>query len=172
MIRTSTRANMFLICGGVFTFVGTLFVIISMITAANMDYVMAHGRGDVRLLPVIFAFVGGVSAVTGITLLTVCVRKARMKRRLIQRGEYVLAEITGIPYDYSVRINGWPTFRVECSYQDPGSGVVYLFRSEALLIDPSYYITQSSVRVFVDRDSDYRHYYVDIDSILPEIKRR
>ena len=172
MIRTSASTSVFLLCGGIFTFVGTIFLIASIMIASNMDYVVAHGQGDVQFLPAIFAFTGGVAAIIGIILLTVCVKKSRMKRKLIQQGEYVLAEITGIPFDYSVRVNGWPTFRIECSYQDPRSGRVYVFRSEALLIDPTYYIAQPSVRVFVDRDSDYRHYYVDIDSVLPEIKQR
>jgi len=171
MIRTNTRANVFLLCGCVFTLVGVIFLFASIMMAANMDYVIAHGRGDVQLLPAIFAFTGGTAVIVGVILFTVCVKQSRMRRKLIRGGDYVVADITGIPFDYSVRVNGWPTFRIECCYRDPRSGAVHIFRSDALLIDPAYYVTQSTVRVFVDRDSDYRHYYVDVDSILPEIKQ-
>lgn len=171
MIRPSTQVNIFLLCGGIFTFVGTIFLIVSVMMLANIDYIIVHGLGNVELLPVIFGFVGGLSIIIGIVLFIICIKKLNMKRKLIQQGGFVLAEITGIPFDYSVRVNGWPTFRIECSYRDPKSGIIHMFWSETLLIDPAYYITQHSVRVFVDRDSDYKHYYVDMDSILPEIKQ-
>lgn len=171
MIRRNTRANVFLFCGCIFTPIGIISLVLAYFMAANMEYLITHGEGDVRLMPVIFGFCGAVASVIGIALLVHCFRQRQMKRQLIERGDYITAEIIAVPCDYSVRVNGWPTFRVECSYQDPASGIVHLFLSENLLIDPAYYINQPTVRVYVDRDSDYRSYYVDVDSILPEIRR-
>ena len=172
MIRRNTRADVFLFCGCIFTPIGIISLVLAGFMAANMDYLMAHGEGDVRLMPLIFGFCGAVSTVIGVILLVHCVRRNRLRRRLIERGEYIIADVTAVPCDYRVRVNGWPTFTVECSYTDPRTGEVHIFQSENLLIDPAYYITQDTVRVYVDRESgDYRHYYVDVDSILPEIRR-
>lgn len=171
MIRRNTRADVFFFCGCIFTPIGIIALVLACFMAKNMDYLIAHGEGDVRLMPVIFGFCGAVASVIGVLLLVQCFRKRQMKRWLIERGEYIIADITAVPCDYNVRVNGWPTFRVECSYRDPVSGIVHLFLSENLLIDPAYYITQPTVRVYVDRDSDYHRYYVDIDSILPEVRR-
>lgn len=171
MIRRSTRADAFLFCGCMFTPIGIITLTLAFFMAANMDHLIAHGEGDVWLLPAIFGFCGAVAFIIGAVLLIHCFRRRQVKRRLIEQGDYIIADITAVPCDYSVRVNGWPTFHVECSYRDPASGIVHLFLSENLLIDPTCYISQSTVRIYVDRESDYRNYYVDVDSILPEIRR-
>ena len=171
MIRTRNEANVVLLCGAVFAGVGVLILTAGIAAAANMDYLMAHGEGDVRLLPVIFILIGGVFTVLGSSFLVYYIRKRRIRRRLIQEGSCIFAEITAIPVDYSVRVNGWPTYRIECSWQDPSTKILHVFRSENLLIDPACCVTQTAVRVYVDRDSGFQHYYVDVSSVLPEIKQ-
>lgn len=171
MIRRNTRADVFLLCGCIFTPIGLITLALAVVMAGNMDYLIAHGEGDVELMPWIFGFTGSVATVTGIALLVYSVRRRVKKRRLIENGESVIAEITAIPYDYAVRVNGWPTFKVECRYTDPVTRVVHIFESENLLLDPAYYINQPTIRVYVDREGGYKDYYVDIDSILPEIQR-
>ena len=171
MIRPRSGANVILLCGAIFAGVGAVILAAGISMAVNMDYVMAHGQGDVRFLPVIFILMGGIFTVLGVTLLVFCAQKRAMKRRLIQQGDCVYAEITAIPMDYSVRVNGWPTYRIECSWQDPRTIILHIFRSENLLIDPACCVTQTTVRVYVDRNSDFRHYYVDTDSVLPEIRQ-
>lgn len=170
MIRARNGLNVFLLCGAVFAVVGVLLLTVGVIAAANLDCLMVHGEGDVRLLPVIFILIGGIFTVLGGSFLAFCVRKHRIKRRLIQEGSCVYAEITAIPMDYSIRVNGWPTYRIECSWQDPSTRILHVFRSENLLIDPACCVTQAAVRVYVDRDSGFKHYYVDVDSVLPEVK--
>lgn len=171
MIRRNTQADAVLLCGRIFTPIGIIALVLAGVMAGNMDYIIAHGEGDVKLIPWIFGFTGGVATVIGIVLLVHSVRRQIKKRWLIENGESVIAKITAVPYDYAVRVNGWPTFKVECCYTDPTTRVVHVFESENLLLDPAYYIDQSTVRVYVDRESGYKDYYVDIDSILPEIQR-
>ncbi|MDE6590515.1 MAG: hypothetical protein K2K53_09290, partial [Oscillospiraceae bacterium] len=93
------------------------------------------------------------------------------KRRLLEQGTYVTAEITGFPADYTVMVNGWPSYRVECSYLDPRTKTVHVFYSEPLRIDPVRYVTGQTARVYVDKDSDYQDYFVDVGPLLPRIKR-
>lgn len=171
MIRTRNEANVVLLCGAVFAGVGVLMLTAGIMTAANMDYLRVHGEGDVRLLPVIFILIGGIFTVLGSSFLVFYIRKRQIKRRLVQEGSCIFAEITAIPVDYSVRVNGRPTYRIECSWQDPSTKILHVFRSKSLLIDPACCVTQTTVRVYVDRDSDFKHYYVDVASVLPEIKQ-
>lgn len=171
MIRPKSGANVLLLCGAIFTVVGGVILTIGVMAAVNWDYVVTHGQGDADLLPVIFIIMGSISAALGIALLALYIRRRLIKQRLIRQGDHVYAEITAIPMDYSVRVNGWPTYRIECSWLDPATNTLHVFRSENLLIDPACRVTQTTVRVYVDRNGDFRHYYVDVDSVLPEIRR-
>ena len=172
MIRRNARADVFFLCGCIFTPIGIVVLVLAVVMAGNIDYLIAHGEGDVELLPWIFGLIGSVAAVIGIALLTRSARMRIKRRLLIENGESVTAEITAIPCNYAVRVNGCPTFKVECRYTDPVTRVVHVFESENLLLDPTCYIDQSTtVRVYVDRESGYKNYSVDIDSILPEIQR-
>lgn len=171
MIRRRTGSKVYLLCGLIFTLTGAASVAAAVLMAANMDVVIRHGRGDVEALPLIFGLTGGIALVLGIVLLALCLRASRTKRRLLERGESILAEITDFPLDYNVRVNGWPTYRVECSYQDPRTGTVHVFLSDNMRFDPSRYVTKRTVRVYVDKSAGFDDYYVDVDAILPDIRR-
>ena len=58
MYRRKAGISVFLLCGCIFAPVGTLFLVISIFMALNMDYVIAHGEGDVWILPFIFGLLG------------------------------------------------------------------------------------------------------------------
>ena len=168
MYRRKAGISVFLLCGCIFASVGTLFLVISIFMALNMDYVIAHGEGDVWILPFIFGLLGGIFAIIGFALIVVDMKQRKNKRRLIEQGNYVLANIMGVVADPSVRINGWPTFRVECCWEDRITGTNHVFYSENLAMDPTPMIEQNTVRVYVDRESGYQSYFVDIDSVLSD----
>lgn len=170
MIRRNVRANVFFLCGCIFTAVGAIFLVVSFSLLPSIPYLATHNEGEAAILSLIFLLMGGVMAVIGIALLRSHFWKIRVKKALIERGDYVNAEITAVPVDYTITVNRWPTFRIECRYVDPITGVAYFFLSENLLLDPACQITQLAIRVYVDRESGYRNYYVDIDSIFPEIR--
>lgn len=171
MIRRGGPApKVYLLCGIIFTLVGTVTFALAFFLAANMDEIIIHGRGDVELLPLIFWGTGGVALVIGAALLVFCWKAGQAKRRLLELGTYVTAEITDFPVDYSVMVNGWPTYRVECSYLDLKTRTMHVFRSEPLRIDPVRYVTQQTVRVYVDKESGYQDYFVDIESLLPDVR--
>lgn len=171
MIRRRTGTKVYLLCGFIFTLTGTIAIATALLMGANMDAVIEHGRGDVEVLPLIFGLTGGIALAVGIVLLVLCRRAGRIKRRLLEQGESILAEITDFPLDYSIMVNGWPTYRIECSYRDPGTGTVHVFQSDNLRFDPSRYVTQRTVRVYVDKSAGFDDYYVDVDAILPDIRR-
>lgn len=165
------NSKVHLLCGAIFAFVGAVTLALAIFMAMNMDELIAHGRGNVELLPLIFGLTGGIALAVGAVLLAHGRRAERLRRCLREEGTCVTAEITGFPADYSVMINGWPTYRVECSYSDPRTGKIHMFRSEPLRVDPARYVTQRTVRVYVDTKSGCQDYFVDIEPLLPDIRR-
>ena len=163
-------SRVYLICGCVFGAVGLIFLVVGGLVLANLEALAATGQGDVRLLPPIFGGLGALMLAAGVLFIALLVRAKRKIKRLVERGEYVTADIVGFPVDYRVTINGRPTYCVECSYRDPATGVVHVFRSRGLSIDPERYVTAATVRVYVSKESGYRDYYVDIDPILPRVE--
>ena len=170
-IAPGSASGIFLICGGIFVFTGSVSIAAAILLKHNMSSVRLNGTGDVEMLPFIFALVGLIGFATGCGLLTAYFRKQTMLKRLLRNGVSVTADIIGFPVDYSIRVNRMPVYRVECRYQDPADGVVHIFRSEPITIDPSPFVRVDTVRVYVDREDDYRTYYVDVNSILPEIRQ-
>ena len=56
---------------------------------------------------------------------------------------------------------------VKCSYKD-GYGNVHIFKSRNLMFDPGEFLKDNMVRVYIEGEN-YKHYYVDIDEILPKV---
>ena len=171
MSRLDAGSKVFLLCGCIFLVVGLFFLTACGVALAHMDELMADRQNDGRLLPLIFGGIGALTAGIGGALLVWLRRQKREIDRLLERGEYVMANITGFPADYRVTINGRPTYRVECSYLDPGTGVLHVFQSRGMLIDPAYCVSAETVPVYVDRESGYQSYYVDVDAVLPQVRR-
>jgi len=63
-------------------------------------------------------------------------------------------------------VSGRHPFRVIAQWQDPSTAKIRVFKSHNLWFDPSRFITQKQIRVFLDRNNPKR-YYVDL-SFLPK----
>lgn len=167
MIRKKMGSSVYLICGLIFTATGAMSLIASVLMALNLDYVKAHGQGDVEALPWIFGFTGAVALAAGIVLIVLHRGSEKKRKYLLEHGRRVMADITGFPLDPSVRVNGWPTYRIECAWTDPRTGETYAFRSQNLVFDPARYVTDKQVPVYMDPQSDGTDYYVDLSWIPP-----
>ena len=124
-MKTASTSKIYLLCGFIFAFVGSLFVFISGFLTRNLTNLETHSRGNVKILPVIFALVGITELLVACALFFFLYRKASLKRKLLRDGNYIMADITGFPADYSVRVNRRPTYRLECGYQDPKTGIIH-----------------------------------------------
>lgn len=87
-------------------------------------------------------------------------------KRLIHEGKPLIATIVNVELNDAININGRSPWRIVCQWFDPQSGKVFLFNSANLYYDPSPYIKDKNITVYVARDN-LKKYHVDI-SHLPK----
>ena len=148
----------FMILGLVFTILGSVFTTLGIIVGLAVEpaFFLAFGIMGVTFLGV------------GIGFLAAMAKKRRQKKFLLERGNYIMANIMETRTNFSVQVNGHYAYEVLCRYRDY-NGTVHVFKSPMLWVDPAQLLTADRVRVYVDGD-DYDHYYVDIESVLPQIQ--
>jgi len=114
--------------------------------------------------------VGGIGAVfllIGGGMILVPLRHKRVDDYLVHQGVPVEADIQSVAINTAVSINGRNPFRIVAQWQDPATSQVHVFESHNIWFDPSSYIKQKAIRVFVDR-ANPKKYYVDV-SFLPQL---
>lgn len=151
------------ICSIVFLCVGGVFLLLGLIFSG-----VGIGVEEVvfSMLGMTFAPIGVGFIVAGLICLGIMLRKTKRIKEIVAEGYHIMAKVASIDYDYTVRVNGRGMYRVLCSYEDE-SGVVHFFRSRILSFDPAALLKENEVAVYV-RPNDFKYYYVDIDSILPQ----
>lgn len=144
--------------GAIFLPLGALMVLAGIITAVATGewlFLLAFGSSGLPFLIVGIVFICIVSA------------KKRKKARLLENGRRIYTRFNTVDYNYAVRINYAHPRIVLSSYEDP-SGKIYMFKSENLKFDPTEYLQGKQIPVYVDGDN-FKKYYMDLDSVLPEI---
>lgn len=91
-------------------------------------------------------------------------RKSSMQRVLLQTGRRVEATIAQVIEDTSIKVNGRFPYRVLAQWQDPASGKLHLFKSNALWFDPSPHLRSDKLGVFIEPNNPKR-YAVDPASL-------
>lgn len=124
-------------------------------------------REDVAVFLMSFGGLGLIFLIAGAICLFLEIRKRRRCNRLLSAGRYITAEITEVNICYTVRVNRRYPYVVICRYQDM-EGNVHLFKSRHLFFDPAPLLKDRMVRVYVE-DGNFKHYYVDIDEVLPNV---
>lgn len=150
------------ILGIVFSLIGAILLIV---VAILLSTGVAKMTGYFIIIP--FSVVGGTFFFIGIIFCIVTVRKEKIARRLMENGNYIMAQITEVVPNYNVTVNGRSPYVVYCQYQDI-TGTVHIFRSRDIFFDPETLFKSEHVRVYVDNDN-FKKYYVDIDEILPNV---
>lgn len=158
------------IIGLVFAPLGLIFILVGIgLTIYGNDH-SANVTGDPQLFLLIFGGIGGLFLLLGMIFLVLLLRRRSLHRQLFAEGHYVMAQVTSVMPNYSVRVNGRCPYVAECSFTDPETGVLHLFRSRNIFFDPTTLLMDAQVPVYCRR-GDYRHYYVDVDAVLPETER-
>jgi hypothetical protein len=122
---------------------------------------------DLWLLPTILGGMGAVFALIGGGFFVAGPLGRRKVERLRTTGRRIEADFQGVELNRSVSVNDRSPFRVVAQWQDPATSNLHLFRSEDLWFDPTSFITQRRLTVFIDGD-DPRRYHVDL-SFLPKV---
>lgn len=158
--------NVYSLLGFIFSIVGLCFLLTSIIVWINMDAVIAspNSRGDVTLLPIIFGIVGLVLFILSILFFIIYYKKQKKIAELIEHGNFVMAKVINISKNLAIEVNGRHPFYLECQYKDIYTGAYHIFKSENIFFYPEDMIGKE-IRVYVD-GSNYKNYYVDMDSIL------
>lgn len=162
--KAKTGVSAWLIIGIVFTIVGTVFlaVLIGLFFCLRKIDPMTF---FVFLL--VFGIMAPIFLVFGLICLIHEIGKKHRSNRLLNAGHYIMAEITEVTFNGAVRVNGGHPFIIKCIYQDM-AGNIHIFKSRDLFFDPRPLLKDQQVKVYVDADN-FNHYYVDVDSVLPQV---
>jgi hypothetical protein len=115
----------------------------------------------------ILGLLGGVFLLVGGGLIYVPLLQARADDRLRHEGMPVQAHFQSVQFMSNIEINGRSPYRVLAQWQNPKTSRVHVFASHNLWFDPTDYIKQKEIRVFLDRGNP-NNYYVDL-SFLPAL---
>lgn len=157
--KAKTGISAFLIIGIVFTLIGAVFLLVGIIS-----YIL---KTDMQIFSLTFGGTGLAFFVIGAVFLAMEIRKKILSNRLFRSGNYILAEISEVRMNYSIQVVGRHPFVVICQYQDR-YGNVHMFKSRNLYFNPSALFKDQKVKIYVEGEK-FRHYYVDIDEVLPKV---
>lgn len=158
------------VLGIVFTAIGVPFLVIGIILAMNIRSLMEDTSDPEQawILPFVFVLIGAIFAAIGLGFVIWLIRKNKAIKKVIEGGYTVNAVISDIVINNSIEINGGNPYVISCQYQDPRTGILHIFRSKNIMFFPRG-LVGSTVRVFVD-PQNFKNYYVDIDSMLPQVQ--
>lgn len=117
--------------------------------------------------PLLVGGLGVVFTAVGIVLIVVPMRRKRQESFLKTNGVPVEASFDSVERNTTVTVNGQSPWRVLAQWLDPATSQVHVFKSDNLWFDPSAYIKDRKINVFIDRANPKR-YYVDL-SFLPKL---
>ncbi len=123
--------------------------------------------GEDREVGLIFAILGAGFAVATLILLGVSLRKRSIANRLLNQGRYVWGEVAQIECCYNMRVNGRHPYVLLVRHQD-SLGNIHTFRSRPLPHYPDQSVVGRQVKIYYE-EPDFRHYYLDVDGILPKV---
>jgi hypothetical protein len=110
---------------------------------------------------------GVVFTAVGTAMVVVPIRRRRLESFLKSNGVPVEATFESVEQNTSMKVNGQSPWRVLAQWLDPATSQVHVFKSDNLWFDPSAYIKDRKINVFIDR-ADPKKYYVDL-SFLPKL---
>ena len=149
-----------MIIGIIYTALGGTFVILGAALAALLR------DSDAFMVGLIFGGIGAIFLILGIIFLIVELCKKKRSDALLASGHYILGEVVDIAANINVNVNGRYPYHIIVQYIDP-HGVRHIFRSPGLRIFRDPELLGKKVKVYVENDN-FKHYYVDVDEILPK----
>lgn len=149
------------ICSIIFGVIGTIYLVIGLMLQNTPPNTEEHDAS------IAFTILGGVFLLTTVILLVTGTIKRRRLQRIVNEGRYVWGEIADITVNYNVRVNSRNPYIVMVRHVDR-NGSIHMFRSNNQYKYPDRSIIGKQVKVFYE-DESFKHYYVDLDGVLPKI---
>ena len=158
--RAKMGWNALRVIGIVYAILGGVFLL----AGAGMFF-LGGGELELTIVGGVFILIGGIFGLLGGIFLAVEYGKRRRANRLIAAQKYIWGQVVDCQINYNVRINGRSPVVFLVKYVD-SRGTTHIFRSHGVNTyrDPDYIGKQ--VKVYVSDDS-FRHYYVDVEELLP-----
>lgn len=117
--------------------------------------------------PLLVGGMGVLFTAIGAAMIVVPIRRKRLEADLKIHGVPIEAQFESVEQNTSMKVNGQSPWRVLAQWLDPATSQVHVFKSDNLWFDPSAYIKDRKINVFMDR-TDPKKYYVDL-SFLPKL---
>jgi hypothetical protein len=106
-----------------------------------------------------FVFGAGISLFTHL--------KGKRDEHLRTHGMPIQTKFHGVEINRTLEVNGSHPFRVVTHWQNPATSELHIFKSNNLWFDPSDYIKQKQITVFIEGNNP-KKYLVDL-SFLPKL---
>lgn len=114
----------------------------------------------------ILGILGGVFTAIGSGFGIHAWRKKKNREWLEQHGTRVQAKFTGVDYDTSLKVNGRSPWRLTAQWQNPSTGAIHTFRSDAIWFDPGEFVKGETLDVLLNMDKPSM-YHIDL-AFLPK----
>ncbi|OQP27306.1 hypothetical protein B2H99_07420 [Morganella morganii] len=134
----------------------------------NPDNAVIHSFGGLYGGAVILLGMGAVFALVGTLPLIIMYLRSKSGQRLLREGMPVKARFSEVILNTTININGRSPFQIVAQMHDTAANTVKLYYSHNIAFDPSLFINQEFVTVYVDKKNPDK-YYMDI-SFLPKVK--
>lgn len=90
------------------------------------------------VFPAVFLGIGG-------GILYAEIHKQQKRKKLREIGVRIEAQITNTYINNAIHVNGRHPYKIECRWNDPATGNVYVFTSGNIWDNPDYFISQTGV---------------------------
>jgi uncharacterized protein DUF3592 len=135
--------------------------------ASAPDKARLNGFMSLWFGPLLVGGLGVVFTALGAGMIVGLMRRKRLEADLKTHGVPVEAQFESVEQNTSMQVNGRSPWRVLAQWLDPATSQVHVFKSDNLWFDPSAYIKDRKINVFLDR-ANPKKYYVDL-SFLPKM---
>jgi hypothetical protein len=136
-------------------------------TPSDPQHAMINGFLPLWGGPLIVGGMGSVFFLIGGGIWLFTRLKGQRDEYLRMHGTPIQTKFQAVELNRGLTVNGANPFRVVTQWQDPATSELHVFRSNNLWFDPSDYIKQRQITVFIEA-SDPKKYFVDL-SFLPKL---
>jgi hypothetical protein len=121
---------------------------------------------DIWGMPLLFGGLGGVFIIIGFIFIIRTIVSRKNKEWLLKNGQIIMAEFAGLEGS-AVVVNGESGYRIRCQWLNPANNLLYVFLSDDVWINPTAFITDKKVKVYIN-PANPKRYTVDL-SFMPKL---